>query len=130
MTLKDENLRIFCTPPWSTKPEGPLTGQVDGLEAAHIDGSQFIDGGNAGGRQDFLQEVARPQTPHQAGELALGRRRPHVPVHGAHHRRVGGARAAWCTVDVVELEEREHFEPRELVMAIFHYFLIIVNFIS
>ncbi len=88
------------------KPRGPLTGQVDSLEAAHVVRSQFIDGCDTGGRQDLLQEVAGPQTPHQAGELALGRRRPHIPVHGAHHRRVGGAGATWCTVDVVKLEER------------------------
>lgn len=84
-----------------------LTGQVYGLEASHIVGSQFIDGSNAGGRQNFLQEVAGPQTPHQAGELALSRWRPHIPVHRAQHRRVGRSGAARCTVDVVKLEERE-----------------------
>jgi len=81
----------------------PLTGQVDGLEAAHIDGPQLKDGGDAGGGQHLLQEVAGPQTPHQAGELALGRRRAHIAVDGAQHGGVGGAGAARRTVDVVEL---------------------------
>lgn len=88
------------------KSGGPLTGQVDSLKAAHVVGPQFIDGSHAAGRQDLLQKVAGPQTPHQAGELALGRRRPHVPVDRAHYRRVGGAGAAWSAVDVVKLEER------------------------
>lgn len=73
------------------------------MEAAYIGGAQLIDGGNAGGGQDLLQEVAGPQAPHQTGELALGGRSPHIPVHGAQHRGVGGARAPRCTVDVVEL---------------------------
>lgn len=81
------------------------TGQVDGLKAAHVVGSQVKDGRHAGGRQDLLQEVAGAQTPHQAGELALGGRRPDVPVHGAHHGGVGGAGAPRSAVDVVELEE-------------------------
>lgn len=50
--------------------------------------------------------MAGTQTPHQAGELPLGRWRPDVPVNGAHHRRVGGAGATWGAVDVVKLEKR------------------------
>lgn len=73
------------------------------MEAAYIGGAQLVDGGHAGGGQDLLQEVAGPQAPHQTGELALGGRSPHIPVHGAQHRGVGGARAPRCTVDVVEL---------------------------
>lgn len=88
------------------KPRRRLTGKVDGLEAAHVVGSQFKDGGDTGGRQDFLQEVAGPQTPHQAGELALGRRCAHIPIDCAHHRGVGGAGAPWCTVNVVKLGQR------------------------
>lgn len=102
-----EGRGFYGTPHCKMKPRGPLTGQVDGLEAAYVVGSQFIDGSDAGGRQDLLQEVAGSQTPHQAGELALGWRRPHISVHSAQHRRVGGAGAAWRTVDVVKLEERE-----------------------
>lgn len=74
------------------------------MEAADVGGAQLIDGGDAGGGQDLLQEVAGPQTPHQTGELTLGGWSPHVAVDGAHHRGVGGAGAPWCTVDVVELQ--------------------------
>lgn len=80
-----------------------LTWQIYCLEAADVGGAQLIDGGDTGGGQDLLQEVAGPQTPHQAGELALGGWGPHIPVDGAQHRGVGGAGAPWGTVDVVEL---------------------------
>lgn len=73
------------------------------MEAANVGGAKLIDGGDAGGGQDFLQEVAGTQAPHQTGELALGGWGPHIPVHGAHHRGVSGAGAPGCTVDVVEL---------------------------
>lgn len=93
--------------------EDPLTGQVDGLEAAYIVGSQFKNGSDTSGRQNLLQEMAGTKTPHQTGELALCRRRPHVPVNGAHHRRVGGARAARSTVDVVELQKKTRRRRRD-----------------
>lgn len=55
--------------------------------------------------------MAGTETPHQAGELPLGRRRPDVPVDGAQHRRVGGAGAAWSAVDVVKLKRRSTRSP-------------------
>lgn len=46
---------------------GGLTGQVDGLEAAHVVGAEFVDGSYAGGGQHLLQEVGGAQPPHQGG---------------------------------------------------------------
>lgn len=51
--------------------------------------------------------MGRPKTPHQAGELALGRGCPYVPINSTDDRRVGGAGAAWSAVDVVKLEKRK-----------------------
>lgn len=55
--IKPNNILALAAnnyPTLKMKSVGPLTGNVDGLEAAHIVGSQFKDGGNTSGRQNLL----------------------------------------------------------------------------
>lgn len=84
--------------------EVEVTWEVDCLEAPGVVWSQFINGGDAGSRQDVLQEVCGSEAPHQCGELALGRGRADIAVHRADHRGICGARASRAAVDIVELD--------------------------